>query len=180
MTKNELRRLAKERLAALTDKEQRSCVIRQKMATFLKPNVALMTYISFANEVATNIAEYLLEMPCRFLAVPLIRGNDIIPIRLESMNELAAGQYGILEPLPSIADSPLRQVSTTDIDVVFVPGLAFDRSGNRLGRGKGYYDRFLRQLKPEAVKIGLAFECQIFDKIPTDSNDVQLDGIVTE
>lgn len=64
------------------------------------------------------------------------------------------------------------------VDIIIIPGIAFDRNLNRLGRGKGYYDRFLRQIS--AVKIGICFGFQLFNQIPADANDVKMDYIVTE
>ena len=80
--------------------------------------------------------------------------------------------YGILEPVKIIEKSPNK------IDLIIVPGIGFDKRGNRLGHGKGYYDKLLRKLK--TIKIGLAFELQIVDQIPTDENDVPVDLIITE
>ncbi|MDR3232870.1 MAG: 5-formyltetrahydrofolate cyclo-ligase [Planctomycetaceae bacterium] len=184
MTKNELRLLVKVHLGALTDFPQRSILVqrnlRQYLTAFLKPSAGLMTYISFGSEVVTKNIEDFFPSLCRFLAVPMIQNGEIVPVRIESGDELEAGTFGILEPKPPVYRDRSRQIALDDIDVVLVPGLAFDRSGSRLGRGKGYYDRFLKKLKPSALKIGLAFECQIFDEIPADGSDVPLDLVITE
>ena len=90
--------------------------------------------------------------------------------------DLFPGFKGIREPDP---DS-LRQLSADDLDLIIVPGVAFDSSGNRLGMGKGYYDRFLKHLRPSALKIALAFENQIVASIPWDDNDIKMDMIITE
>lgn len=68
----------------------------------------------------------------------------------------------------------------TSIDVAIVPGLAFTAGGDRLGQGGGWYDRFLPQLRPEAVAIGVAFEIQIVDSLPTEPHDVTMACVVTE
>lgn len=64
------------------------------------------------------------------------------------------------------------------LDMVIVPGVAFDRKGNRLGRGKGYYDRFLSQIK--APKVGVCFDFQLYDQIPVSDNDIKMDIVVSE
>ncbi|MDR3182103.1 MAG: 5-formyltetrahydrofolate cyclo-ligase [Planctomycetaceae bacterium] len=175
--KKELRRIAQERLAALTDIPQRSVLVRQNLAPFLKTSaglrIGLMIYVSFRNEVVIEIDAMLRQ--CRFLAVPLIQNGEIVPVRIESADDLTAGTFGILEP-----KMPPQPVPLENIDVILVPGLAFDRYGKRLGRGKGFYDRFLKTLKPSTFKIAPAFECQMFDMVPTDANDVPLDAVVTE
>jgi len=70
-----------------------------------------------------------------------------------------------------------------DIDLVIVPGVVFDKSGHRIGYGHGYYDRFLDNLEKinkNAVKVGLAYDFQIADKVPIEKHDVPVDKIVTE
>ena len=69
-----------------------------------------------------------------------------------------------------------KEISTDKIDLIIVPGVTFDKDGNRLGHGKGYYDRILEKLK--VPKIGLAFEFQIVDKVPSESHDEKLDYII--
>jgi len=70
--------------------------------------------------------------------------------------------------------------SPNEIDFVVVPGLAFDLKGNRLGRGKGYYDRFLKRLRNDASTCGVAFDCQLLDEVPHGPSDFRLDALVTE
>ncbi len=92
-------------------------------------------------------------------------------------NDLTPGHYGIQEPVKSLIGvqppfhAPLQQVW-------LVPGIAFDRSGNRLGRGKGFYDMLLEGA--DGVKIGVAYDCQIADAIPSELHDISMDYVVTE
>lgn len=72
------------------------------------------------------------------------------------------------------------EVPIESLDAVIVPGVAFDHSGGRLGYGGGYYDRFLPKLRPDTVKIGVAYELQLIKQIPVEEHDVHLDRIVTE
>jgi 5-formyltetrahydrofolate cyclo-ligase len=97
---------------------------------------------------------------------------------LESMDELAIGMYRILEPRPELR--ALKQVRPELLDLVMVPGVAFDRSGARMGHGKGYYDKLLQHARSDAPLVALAFECQLFPEIPTAEHDVFMDKIITE
>ncbi len=93
--------------------------------------------------------------------------------------DLREGAFGIMEPKGGM---PLVDLSR--IGLVLAPGRAFDGSGGRLGRGGGYYDRFLRRLRPQEAggppKIGVAFACQVVDAVPRTGMDVLMDGLVTE
>ena len=88
--------------------------------------------------------------------------------------ELATGKFGILEPKPGA----VRLTALDRIDAVLVPGLAFDETGNRLGRGLGHFDRLLRQTS--GAKIALAFDFQVLDEVPAETHDARMDFIVTE
>jgi 5-formyltetrahydrofolate cyclo-ligase len=113
--------------------------------------------------------------------LPYCELEEIVPFRILSFDELeVSGTLKILEPKLTIRQDATRAVLPEDIDVVLVPGLAFDQSGNRLGRGKGYYDRFLRRLLPGTVTIGLALEAMIRDTIPHDGDDYPVNMVVTE
>ena len=106
--------------------------------------------------------------------------KSIVPYFLFSMDELEPGHFGILELEKKRRELPRHKVLPEDISTVLVPGLAFDIHGNRLGRGKGYYDRFLSTLPESTVTIGLSFECQVFDQIPVDLDDWPVSMLVTE
>lgn len=99
---------------------------------------------------------------------------------LKHMEELAVGMYKILEPKPELRGLPERQLAPTELDLVMVPGVAFDRSGARMGHGKGYYDKLLQHARPDAPLVALAFECQLFPEIPTAPHDVFMDQVITE
>ena len=86
--------------------------------------------------------------------------------------EIVTGTFGIREPVPSCVEIPLNQ-----IDLVLVPGVAFDLRGNRLGRGRGFYDRLLAETR--GVKCGIAFDEQITGEVPTGERDLQMDFILT-
>ncbi|MDO5553018.1 MAG: 5-formyltetrahydrofolate cyclo-ligase [Planctomycetia bacterium] len=91
--------------------------------------------------------------------------------------ELVSGAYHIKEPCEACRSQAEREILPCEADVVIVPGLAFTRNGCRLGRGKGFYDRFLAQVRPDALRIGLAFEEQMFSELPCDPHDQPVDCV---
>jgi 5-formyltetrahydrofolate cyclo-ligase len=113
----------------------------------------------------------------RGLHVALPRVRDPLDISMHLViddSQLVAGSFGILEPA---AAAPI--VDPEDIDAILVPGVAFDVTGNRLGHGGGYYDRLLPRLRGDALRIGLAFDEQVFEEIPVEEHDAPLDAVVT-
>ncbi len=100
--------------------------------------------------------------------------------RLESMDELDVGKFQVLEPRAELRTRPAKQVAPEDVDLVMAPGVGFDRRGGRLGHGKGYFDKLLRQVRSDAPLVALAFECQMFDAIPMEPHDVFMDKVITE
>ncbi|MDR1925956.1 MAG: 5-formyltetrahydrofolate cyclo-ligase [Planctomycetaceae bacterium] len=134
----------------------------------------LMIYLDCGNEPMT--LDY-----ARFpLIVPFCAGDDIVPIRVESAEELCRGRFGILEPMSQIWKLAERRVELDSIDVILVPGVLFDRECNRLGRGGGYYDRFLARLPEKNIRVGLCFAMQIFNSIPKEIHDQRVDIVITE
>lgn len=89
-------------------------------------------------------------------------------------NDLYVGAFKIREPH---ADSP--QVPVTEIDAFLCPGLAFDLQGNRLGRGRGFYDRMLEQASPNALKLGVCFPFQLVADTFPEPHDIHMDGLIT-
>jgi len=86
------------------------------------------------------------------------------------------GSFGVREP----AEEDFNFVSPDQIDLVVVPGLAFDRRGGRIGYGKGYFDRLLSRLGSQVPRIALAFDFQVLGAVPQDENDIRVDAIITE
>jgi 5-formyltetrahydrofolate cyclo-ligase len=139
---------------------------------------AVALYSPSRNEVATeDIREHALKAGKKLFYPKLGTGMDLHLVRLEDPAHMKLGRFGILEPL---GDVTLTKDDEQGL-AVFVPGLGFDVCGNRIGRGKGWYDRLLTELElGTRVSIGLAFECQILDGIPVDRWDQKVDHIITE
>lgn len=101
------------------------------------------------------------------------RPRGLASYAVSSLGELIVGERGLLEPDPDRAE-PIGE----EIDLVLVPGLAFDRNGGRIGYGAGFYDRFLAGTP--AVKVALAYSLQLIDAVPVEPHDVPVDRILTE
>ena len=112
------------------------------------------------------------------LPVTLVRDRDIKPVYLKDINSLGKGPYGIYEPRGPLNKKP---AALKDIDLVIVPGVAFDKKNNRVGRGKGYYDNFLRRFpKNRPNNIGLGFRFQLLNKVPATKKDIPLASVITD
>jgi 5-formyltetrahydrofolate cyclo-ligase len=140
----------------------------------------VMAYIDVRAEVRTRQhLPKLLEGDKRIVVPYCV--NDVLELfLLENMDELAIGMYKILEPKPELRDAPGKRVEVKELDLIMVPGVAFDRRGARMGHGFGYYDKLLEHARPDAPLVALAFECQIFPEIPTQQHDIFMDRIITE
>lgn len=107
------------------------------------------------------------------ILLPVVAGNDLELRVYTSPADLTVGAYGIGEPTGALF------TDYATIDFIAVPGVAFDRNGNRLGRGKGYYDRLLPRI-PAAYKAGICFPFQIVEKVPAEPFDIRMDEIITQ
>jgi len=105
----------------------------------------------------------------------IIDGDLRLAFHAVNVDELVPSVFGLREPT---ADAPVVELS--ELVALFVPGLAFDRAGGRIGWGRGYYDATLAAASPAALRIGLAFECQIVEHVPREPHDAALHYVVTE
>lgn len=139
----------------------------------------IMTYVAFRNEVRTEIIIREALNQGKRVAVPLCsraRRQLIASQLLDFPGDLAPGTWGIPEPKPEA----LRPLDPQAIDLVIVPGVAFDRRGYRLGYGGGYYDRFLLRLGQGSVSVGVAFSLQVVDELPCEEHDRPVNLVITE
>lgn len=134
----------------------------------------VMIYASFKNEVKTwDIIDYCFEKRKDVILPKTIKdGFKILPCKINSLDELSRTSFGILEP------SGENVVDKDKIDMIIVPGIAFDRNGNRIGYGAGYYDRFLKDCK--GIKAGVCYSIQMVEDVYADEHDVKMDYLITE
>lgn len=183
--KKDIRNRIREWRNSLTEEEieRKSEIIIDKLLELPAINEAksIMAYFEYRSEVRTfRLLQELLDRG-KNLVLPASDFDDhkIIPCLVRDIEKelIIHGKLGIMEPDPKTAE----KIDIKKIDLILVPGLVFDRSGNRIGYGKGYYDRFLSRYNGHSPKtIGLAFEEQLIDSIPTLEHDTRLDGIVTD
>jgi 5-formyltetrahydrofolate cyclo-ligase len=180
--KKQLREQAHANRNAQPDKEDLSRLILDRFVALPEYRAAnvVMYYVDVRSEVRTR--HYLPEAlkHDKKIVVPYCVDGELELFHLTSMDELAIGMYKILEPKPELRSLPEKHFSPEQLDLVMVPGVAFDRSGARMGHGFGYYDKLLQHARPDAPLIALAFECQLFPEIPTQEHDIFMDRIITE
>ena len=109
---------------------------------------------------------------------PLIKQcNSKTPFKITNLKDgINIGAYGIREP----KKDPYNELNVEDIDILIVPAVAYDKDCYRLGYGGGFYDRFIEHLRDDAITIGIAFDLQVFDSIPKENHDAQLNYVITE
>lgn len=138
----------------------------------------MLVYVSIREEVVTHgILQRTLELSGEVIVPYCLPANELGLFRLLHHSELEIGAYAIPEPAERLRAE--REIHPQRLDVVLVPGAAFDERGNRIGYGKGYFDRLLSKLRPDCLKIGLAFDCQLFEEIPAQEHDIPMDWIMT-
>jgi len=141
----------------------------------------VMFYVDVRTEVRTRQALPKALETGKRIVVPWCNADGELELfLLENMDELSLGMYRILEPKEELRRLPEKIVRPEEIDLIMVPGVAFDRRGGRTGHGKGYYDKLLEHARRDCPLVALAFECQLFPEIPMQPHDVFMDRVITE
>jgi len=178
LTKEEIRSKILFRLKTQKEdtRDRKSRIINKKLlrTKVFRTAKIIMFYIAFGGEVNTEEMIKEARKLNKIIAVPVCEKNKIAirPCKLNENASLKKGPYGVCEPAVK------RSISLKRIDLVIVPGVAFDKKGNRLGRGKGCYDRFLRVLPEDTPSIGLAFDFQIIPSVPSHKHDVSVKKLI--
>jgi len=140
----------------------------EQMREFQKAK-SVLVYWSMTDELPTH--NFVIKWSAsKTILLPVIKNEKMYIMPFSSKEKLVAGEYGVWEP-----DSQNEYVKS--IEIAIIPGVAFDRDKNRMGRGKGYYDKYLEN--NNIKKWGVGYDCQYYDKIPTDSNDIKMDKVFT-
>jgi len=183
MNKEEIRRRILKRRLSLSKGDIRNksqqVFLRLTETVEYKDSQNIMFYVATRSEVQTEemIKTSIKMGKIIFVPIILTECTNLAPSKIFDFdNELEKGKKGILEP----KREHYRLFPPEDMDLIIIPGVAFDLSGNRIGRGFGYYDNFLRKVCSSAKIIALAFEMQIVKKIPNDKNDIPVHKIITE
>jgi 5-formyltetrahydrofolate cyclo-ligase len=168
---------------ALADKDGLSQFICERLVASpeYKSAKTVMYYVDVRSEVRTrHYLQTALGHGKRIVVPYCIVDEELETFLLTDMNQLAIGMYKILEPRPEWRSVPELKVPVEELELIIVPGVAFDRVGGRLGHGKGYYDKLLEHARPETPLVALAFECQLFPEVPMQAHDIYMDQVVTE
>jgi len=181
LSKESIRREILKRLNEQSEIERarKSLKIKKELLALEEFKLAetVMFYVSKDGEVDTiPMIKDTLRMGKR-VAVPISKAEkkELIASQiLDLEKELTKGPYGILQPKSKY----VRPVPIEEIDLVIVPGVAFDKTGRRLGRGAGYYDRFLKKFPKDIPFIGLAFDFQVVEDLPTHSHDIPVQRLL--
>ncbi len=139
----------------------------------------VMSYMSYKNEFPTHELNKKIIDAGYSLVLPYTDSDfNIIPCIIDSYDDLVTSKLGIPEPVPA----KCTVATLDDIDVILMPGVAFDTAGNRIGFGKGCYDRFIASGSAQHIPLlaALAYDFQIVDKIPSEPTDIPCDAIITE
>lgn len=176
MLKNELRALMRQRKRQFTQQQlsELSLPIVARIKSLLRNSRTIVAYYSLNDEVDTHhlIDEMVQEGKIVYLP-KVVSDTEMVLCRYTGRDSLSPGSFGIMEP-----QGPVMPHNTS-YDVVLVPGMAFDADGHRLGRGKGYYDRFLStMMAPRSLLVGVCFDFQKVELVPTDSCDISVDIVV--
>ncbi|MFH1200384.1 MAG: 5-formyltetrahydrofolate cyclo-ligase [Candidatus Micrarchaeota archaeon] len=156
--------------------ESKSARINERLLALPEIRAAgtVMLYYPLTQEVdCLRAAEGLLAKG-KIIAFPRMETGRIVPVAVKSFNGFVKGGMGVMEPARG------KRIALKSIDAVVVPGVAFDLRRHRLGFGGGHYDRFLKTVRKNCFKAGLAFELQLVNKLPAQSHDVPMDAVVTE
>ena len=176
--KNEIRKEFKKKRASMektevAEKSRVACDLFLKSEIYKNARV-IMAYMPLGNETDTSYIIKKAFEDGKRLAFPVTdeQSGEITPCFAFADSNFEKGAFSVIEPADKIV------ANGEDIDVVIVPGIAFDKKGARVGFGKGCYDRFLN--KTNAVKVGFCYSFQLCDDIPADSYDIQMDFLITE
>lgn len=180
--KQAIRAAAHENRKNQPDKDQVSSAIVARFIALAEYAAAqtVMFYIDVRDEVRTRHALPEALASGKRVVIPYCVDGELELFHLESMDELEVGMYKILEPKADLREVAAKRLAPADLDLIMVPGVAFDQEGGRTGHGKGYYDKLLEHARADAPLVALAFECQMFPEIPCESHDIYMDKVVTE
>ncbi|MBR4950066.1 MAG: 5-formyltetrahydrofolate cyclo-ligase [Clostridia bacterium] len=165
--KNILRKKLKEKRKSIKNLDTEKKIIENLTGFLNEKNLKnILCYVSLEAEIGTEEILYNSDFN---IAVPKVLGDYM---EFYELSELEVGYFGVREPKGDVI------VNKNDYDCCITPGLSFTKSGERIGYGKGYYDKYLMDFKN--LKIGLCYDEMLSDFIPTEKNDIKMDVIITE
>ena len=171
-TKQELRQLIRQRKRQHTGGEPAAVIDQLYRHPRIRQAHTLLLYSALPDEIPTQALTDRLTAEGKTVVLPrVVNATDMELRYYTGRRDLQQGAFGIMEPVGELF------TAYSGIDVAVIPGMAFDRQGHRLGRGMGYYDRFLSRV-PFLYKIGVCFPWQVVDQVPADQHDMPMDEVL--
>ena len=158
--------------ASTLDRSEHSRAVVWHLERWLPVHGVVVAYLAMSSEI--DPSELFSLERCRF-ALPRVETPTTMSIRYLDSDHLETHSLGFRQPAASAAEVPIE-----DIDIVLVPGLAFDGAGGRLGRGRGYYDRFLSELPASTARIGVTSDASVVEEVPMEDHDERIDWLATD
>ena len=179
LNKKEIRREVIAKRDLLKNKIELDEVIEKKLKDnkIYKNSKNIFIYLGFGSEINTikYVEDFLDEGKKIIIPYTDMKNKVMHGIEINTLDGLKKNKFGILEP----ADTS-KIFNKEDIDLVIMPGVAFDRSGNRVGYGGGYYDKFLSEINSDIPTIALAYDIQILEEVPSEKHDIKVHMVITE
>jgi 5-formyltetrahydrofolate cyclo-ligase len=181
-TKAEVRQQGLVAREGETDRDASSRAIQSRVIALPEfvAATSILTYIGVRTEVATDAIVTEAVRRQKRVAAPYVTPEGLRAAFIEGKGDLVPARFGLVEPADRIKQDPLRNCMPAEVDLFVVPGLAFDRSGGRVGFGRAYYDRLLAQAKPQALFVAVCFHAQLVPTVPMVEHDIPMHLIVTE
>ena len=171
LSKKEIRKTCLERISNIADRTERSFLMKEELLNILKGYKYIGLFMSLDNEIDTTpLVQELLNLN-KNVYLPRTEGDVIRFYKLNNINELEISddKYKVRQPVKGIVVDP------SSLEVIVCPGVAFDKNNNRMGHGKGYYDKYLSHCP--ALKIGVCYKEQLLDEIPSTPLDIKMDRV---
>jgi len=182
MEKEDIRKMLLDRRNDFSKEEvvERSRIIKRKLLKLPEFREAkkIMIYLHFGNEVKTSgiIKECILQGKEVFIPINDFEKNEFYISKFPGYDNLERDKFGIPSPKKEL----IKAEDPSKLDMIIAPGVAFDLEGNRIGFGRGFFDKFISSLEEKVLVIGLCFDFQLLDSIPADKNDIPMNEIITE
>ncbi len=181
--RNEIRQTFKSLPRKDFDSMSRNVLLNLERLEIWNNAETVLVFLSLPDEIKTDIIIEKAFSEGKKIAVPKINGNDMLFFFIDDLNgNFKKHPLGMYEPVSDPAKGSPVSISSLEPgkSLVLVPGLAFDRHLRRLGRGKGFYDRFLSSLNSNITKAGIGYDFQIIKSVPSEEHDIKLDILVTD
>ena len=155
----------------------KNIILKLKESEYYKKSKNIFIYLGFGSEIDTMsyIQEFINEGKHIFIPRTDIKTKKMEAVEITSLEGLKENKYGILEP-----DDSKEEFCKNNLDLIILPGVAFDLVGKRIGYGGGYYDRYLENIDKKIIKVALIYDFQLLENVPAEEHDIKADYIITE